>query len=347
MAIIIGGFLVPGLVELLGTLNLLLVAAGGIAGTLSLLAYITRSFADPISTSAEKAPHEGRESSAGLLKNRYVVLIFVLFALSQVGYFFVDNIFYAQAEVQYPGEDQLAGFIGIFFSLTALLALLSTTFLSGPVISRYGLRVSLLVLPVALTASTGSMAGTGTFVGPMILLFGLAALTKLLSVALMESVDQSALMILYQPLPADQRLRVQTAVEGIVYSIAVGMAGLALSLLNRLLAFQALQIVYVLLFILAAWILVAIRLGREYPMMLMQALTKRRLAGAELSLTDGSSIAVLQQGLQSPHAGVAIYFLNMLEAMEHESLAACLQDLLTHPAPEVRQDAWSASNGWA
>jgi AAA family ATP:ADP antiporter len=182
------------------------------------------------------------------------------------------------------------------------------------------------------------MVVTGTVVGAMVLLFGLAALTKLLSVALMESVDQSALMILYQPLPADQRLRVQTAVEGIVYSIAVGMAGLALSLLNRLLAFQALQLVYVLLFILAAWILVAIRLGREYPVMLMQTLTKRRLDGTELSLGDGSSVAVLQQGLQSPHAGVVIYSLNMLEAMEHESLAACLQDLLTHPAPEVRQD---------
>jgi AAA family ATP:ADP antiporter len=338
VAIIVGGFLVPGLVKLLGTLNLLLVAAGGIAGALGLLVHITRSFADPILASAEKVLPEGRKSSAGLLKNRYVVLIFVLFALSQVGYFFVDNVFYAQAEVQYPAEDQLAGFIGLFFALTALLALFSTTFLSGPIISRYGLRVSLLVLPVALTASTASIAITGTFVGLIVLLFGLAALTKLLSVVLMESIDQSALMILYQPLPADQRLRTQTAVEGIVYSIAVGVAGLTLSLLNKLFAFQAFQLAYVLLFILAAWILVAIRLGREYPVQLMQALAKRRLGGADLSLTDGSSVAVLQQGLQSSHPGAVIYSLNMLEAMEHESLVTCLQDLLAHPAPEVRQD---------
>jgi AAA family ATP:ADP antiporter len=171
VTIIVGGFLVPGLVELLGTLNLLLVAAGGIAGALGLLVHITRSFADPISASAEKALPEGRKSSAGLLKNRYVVLIFVLFALSQVGYFFVDNVFYAQAEVQYPDEDQLAGFIGVFFALTALLALLSATFLSGPIISRYGLRISLLVLPVALTASTASIAVTGTF-GLIVLLDG-------------------------------------------------------------------------------------------------------------------------------------------------------------------------------
>ncbi len=103
MAIIIGGFLVPTLVELLGTLNLLLVAAGGIAGALGLLVYITHSFADLPSTPAEKAPPEGKESSIGLLKNRYVVLLFALILLWWVGYFFVDNIFYAQAEVQYPG----------------------------------------------------------------------------------------------------------------------------------------------------------------------------------------------------------------------------------------------------
>ncbi len=338
VAIIVGGFLMPGLVELLGTLNLLLVAAGGIAGTLGLLFYITRSFADLISTSAEKAPPEGQEASAGLLKNRYVVTIFVLLALNVVGYFFVENIFYTQAEVQYPAEDQLAGFIGVFFALTALLTLLSTAFLSGPVISRYGLRVGLLVLPVALTASTASMAVTGTFVGTMVLLFGLAALTKLLNVTLDSSIDQPARTILYQPLPADQRLRAQTAVEGIVYPIGIGVAGLVLSLLNRLFAFQALQLAYALLFILAAWILVAIRMGREYPMMLTQALAKRRLDGAELSLTDGSSVAALQQALQSPHPGAVIYALNTLEAMGHESLADCLQDLFAHPTPEVRQD---------
>jgi AAA family ATP:ADP antiporter len=339
VAIMIGGFLVPGLVELLGTLNLLLVAAGGIAGALGLLAYVTRSFADLLSTSAGKAPPEGKESSAGLLKNRYVVLIFVLLALNVVGYFFVENIFYTQAEVQYLAEDQLAGFIGVFFALTALLTLLSTTFLSGPVISRYGLRVGLLILPVVLTASTASMAVVGTFVGLIILLFGLATLSKLLNVTLDSSIDQPARTILYQPLPADQRLRAQTAVEGIVYPIGIGVTGLALSLLNRLFAFQALQFAYVLLFILAAWILVATRLGREYPVMLMRALTKRRIDGTELSLIDGSSVAVLQQALQSPHPGAVVYSLNMLEAMEHESLATSLQDLLTHPAPEVRQDA--------
>jgi AAA family ATP:ADP antiporter len=338
VAIIVGGFLVPGLVELLGTLNLLLVAAGGIAGALGLLAYVTRSFADLLSTSAEKAPLEDRELSTGLLKNRYVVLIFVLLALNVVGYFFVENIFYTQAEVQYPTEDQLAGFIGLFFAVTALLTLLSTTFLSGPVISRYGVRVGLLVLPVALTASTASMAVAGTFVGLIALLFGLATLSKLLNVALDSSIDQPARTILFQPLSADQRLRAQTAMEGIVYPIGIGVAGLLLWLLNRLFAFQALQLAYVLLFILAAWILVAIRLGREYPVMLTRALSKRRLDGTELSLVDGSSVAVLQHALQSPHPGAVIYSLNMLEAMEHESLATSLQDLLVHPTPEVRQD---------
>jgi AAA family ATP:ADP antiporter len=336
VAIIVGGFLVPGLVELLGTLNLLLVAIGGIAGALGLLAYVTHSFADLIS--AEKAPPEGQESSAGLLKNRYVVLIFVLLALNVVGYFFVENIFYTQAEVQYPAEDQLAGFIGLFFAVTALLTLLSTTFLSGPVISRYGLRVGLLILPVALTASTASMAAAGTFVGLIVFLFGLATLSKLLNVTLDSSIDQPARTILYQPLPADQRLRTQTAVEGIVYPIGIGVAGLVLSLLNRLFASQAPQLAYALLFILIAWILVAIRLGREYPVMLMQALAKRHLGGTELSLTDGSSVAVLQQALQSPHPGAVIYALNTLEAIEHESLADCLQGLLAHPIPEVRQD---------
>ncbi|MCP4358687.1 MAG: hypothetical protein GY796_11770, partial [Chloroflexi bacterium] len=180
---------------------------------------------------------------------------------------------------------------------------------------------------------------TGTIFGPIAILLWLATATKLFNFAFGFSIDRVALTILYQPLPATERVRVQTAAEGIVYPLAVGLAGVLLLLLINLFGFGAIQLAYVLFCILAAWIIVATLLGRrEYPTQLMQALLKRRLTGAGLSL-DKSSATVLQKALQSPHPNVVIYALNMLEESEPDAVAGYLPDLITHPAPEVRQES--------
>jgi AAA family ATP:ADP antiporter len=339
VAIIIGGLLVPVLVGLIDISNLLLTAAVAIAAAVGLLFYITHSFADHLSAPVEKAAAKGQESGANLLRNRYILLIYGLFGLGMVGFFFIDNIFYFQAEVQYPSQNQLASFIGVFFGVLGLITLFSKALLTSPIMRHYGMRVGLLVTPVILAISGTFTAVAGAAFGAVVFFFWLVAMTKLLSVVFVESVDVSALNVLYQPLPATLRLRVQTAVEGLAYPVSIGLAGLVLSLLTTFFAFGAIQLVYVLLFILTVWIVLAIHLGRGYQMMLAQALAKRRLDARSVMVVDGSSIAVLQQTLHSPNAGAAIYALDTLKAMEHESLPAALEGLLAHPALEVRQHA--------
>ena len=339
LAIVLTGLLIPALVAWLGTANLLILAAVSVVGELGLLLYISRAYAEDLAVTAAPGPAQEAQSSANLFKSRYVLLIFGLIVLWWIAFFFIDNVFYAQAAVQYPSEAQYASFLGLFLAVLGVVTLLSNAFLSSLVIGRHGLRVGLLLLPVALVAAVAMTAMTGTLGGSVALLFWLIVVTKIADMALGFSVDRSALTILYQPLPPDKRGQTQTVAEGVFQPLANGLAGLALFGLGFLFPSEVLPLLYVLFFIVTGWLVVAALLGREYPAMLMRALTRRRLAGADLSLTDGASLNVLQQGVQNPHPGVAVYSLNTLEAIGHDSLPALLEGALNHPAPEVRQDA--------
>jgi CRP-like cAMP-binding protein/HEAT repeat protein len=116
--------------------------------------------------------------------------------------------------------------------------------------------------------------------------------------------------------------------------MAIGIAGVTLL---SFFSFGTVQISYVLILILATWIIVVILLSRKYTAVLLQALSKRRLGELSFSVADASSMAILKKGLESPYAGEVIYYLDVLERSEHELLEPFLKKLLMHRAPEVRQ----------
>lgn len=337
-AIVFTGLMIPALVGLIGTANLLILAAVGMAGALGSLFYISREFGRFLSETAPNATTENKSLAGEVVSNRYVVLILILIVLWWIGFYFVDNIFYDRSAAQFASEEVLASFLGLFLAGLGILTLLSNTLLTGRVIGRYGLRAGVLVLPIALVVCAAAMSLVGTVGGVAMLLFWLAVLTKLSDMALGFSIDRAALTILYQPLPPDLRRQVQTLAEGIFQQFGKFLGGVALLILTSLFAFGAVQLSYVLFLIALAWVVVGILLGRRYPGMLRNALTGRRLGGGDLTLVDESSLDILRAGLKSSHPGVVIYSMNLLQAVAGDSLAPHLPALLDHPAPEVRRD---------
>ena len=179
VAMIISGFSIRLLVNLMGTANLLLVAVGGIVGCLGLMLYITSAYRpdQPPAETKEPVPKQprqktGRQGYTGLLKNRYIVLMVALTALNLLGYYFVDNAFYDRVYLRFPDQDELVSFLGEFLAVASLLNLFSRAFVSGKLVSRYGLQISLLALPVALTVGAVSLALVGTIFGAIPLFSG-------------------------------------------------------------------------------------------------------------------------------------------------------------------------------
>lgn len=340
LAIVITGFLIPVIVRLIGTTNLLLLAAGGLLGALVTMLVITRTFSGPAPEATAPLQSETRQNIKGWLtsslRSRYVTLIFALVTVWWLAFFLLDNLFYDRAAVQYPNPDQLASFLGLYLGGLGIVTLLINFFVAGPVISRRGLRVSLLILPIGLAISVSLIAVLGTLGGALTLIFWATVIAKMLDMSVGLSIDLSARTILYQPLPADVRPQVQTIADGIVQPFAIGLTGVILLLLNALFTSGALALAYALLIAVSAWAVIAYLLGREYPQMLTRTLARRRLSAIELPIGDASSVAILKEQLRSPHPGAVIYAMNLLEEIEPETLAQALPDLLSHPAVEVR-----------
>lgn len=340
LAIAAGGFLVTPVVAWLGTPNLLLLAGLALVIALGFQIITLREYrAQLIVPTPTQSATKTASLAQGLLQNRYVLSILALVSLVWIGFFFIDNIFYDAAGSHITDVNQLASFIGTLIAAIGVIGLITTTFITGPVISRFGIGDSLLVLPGVLILVTGALALSGSLAGAGLIVFALASLDKSLDVSLTFTLDLSARAILYQPLPALQRARIQTIADGIVQPIAIGIAGLLLFVFNSLLAFHAVQLAYLFLVIGVAWILVALTLRRQYPQQLAQALANRHLGDHASLKIDRSALGVLQQTLQQPHAGAVLYAANVLAELEPSALAGALPSLLAHPSVDVRRDA--------
>jgi ATP/ADP translocase/HEAT repeat protein len=344
IAIVLTGFLIPTLVSWIGTGNLLILGAISLFGALAINRFITRLYAAALHAPLEKlaVTKTGRRKSSTALsprRSRYVLLLFALAFLWWLAFFFLDNLFYAVAAVQYPEAQELASFLGLFLGGLGILTLISNFFLTGPVISRFGLQTSLLILPALLFVGTSSMALLATLGIAATMLFWLATGNKLLDMALGFSIDRTAQTILFQPMPPGRRLQTQTMAEGVIQPLANGAAGLSLLALGALFASYTTPLIMGVLVIVIAWAVIAFWLGREYPKELVQALDKRRLEGIQMQVCDASSLSALKKGLRNPQPAAAIYAANTLESIDPGLLAGSLPELLQHPAADVRLDA--------
>lgn len=330
------GFMVPIFVRLVGTANLLVVTAASFLGALLVQTYILRFAAPTTDADPDETPDvRGDQSLLDLFKNNYVVLIFALAGLYALSFYALDNAFYDQVESNYPDADELASFLGLFFGLSSLLTLILGAFVSGKLISRYGLRWSLLLMPATILIGVTLTAVTGALFELAVALFWLVVVTRFLNEILAYTINRAAWQVLYEPLPERLRLRAQTVVESMIKPTAGGVAGLLLIGFSAMFGFSTLQIMYMLLGVLAAWIGVVIWINRLYPTILLQALAKRRLNETTIDINQ-THIPIFKAGLHSLHVGVVNYSLAKLEELAPASMPQFLQDLLTHPAAEIR-----------
>ncbi|HNE02918.1 MAG TPA: Npt1/Npt2 family nucleotide transporter [Anaerolineales bacterium] len=336
--VVLGPFTTP-LVNLIGTENLYLVIAACLLISFFLQQAVIH--ANPrTETNQETTDQQSQQTSiAQLFRIRYIALIFALITIWRIAYFILDNIFYDRAALQYPTADSMAGFIGGFFAITGLLGFITDMFLTGRIISRFGLRAGLLATPTLTLLFTAALAATGTLKPEMLpAIFWLAVAGKFTNEGLGFSLDQTADNLLYQPIHERIRARAQTVTEGIIQPLAIGLAGGMLLLFNTALKFNAIQLAYIYIAFAIIWIIICIALIRAYPVALTEALHKRRFGDKGILLTDASSIQIVRMALKSQHASEVLYALDLLEKGESDTFIDDLETQIRSPMPEVRKD---------
>jgi len=333
---ILGGISVSFFVAYLGTINLMLISVVGVFFSWLVLRYTTQLFGHQFESSHSEAVQQPRRNLGELFKDRYLALFFIISAVSSLGYYLVDFMFYDTLETHYTDSEALASFFGLFFAILGVINLVGSTFLSGPLLTRYGLSVGLLSLPVLVIIGVILSIITASSLGTTGIFLWAIVFTKLCDEMLRTALESPTFRILYQPLPTNEQMRIQGLRESIVEPVAVGFSGVLLLIITTVFTAKAIHVAFVMLIILIAWIILAITLRQEYTVVLTNALSKRKLDGLSVSLEDGSSVEVLQKGLDSPIAGEVVYCLNTLEEVQHNALSKFLIQLLEHPEAPVR-----------
>ena len=335
---IIAGASVAWLVSVIGTPNLLLAAASGLAVFLALLIVVLRTQASRIGgPQASGRRGERPRGITQLLRNRYLVLLVALAAAGTFAYNFLDASFLASTRTHFASQSELAGFFGIFYSTLSAANLLSRG-ISGRILNHLGVTFGLLVVPIGLTIAVTALVAFGNLGGLGFLVFWTVAVTRLLYAVASRAFGDPSRSLLYQPLPRQERLTIQTVVETVVQPSTGGLAGGVLLLFAALAALDAVRLGYALLVVLAAWIVVSWLAGRGYVPMLTAALATRRLERTPLDLSNPAVHAALEKGLWSGVPLEVSYCLNVLEESEPDHLGFFLISLLEHPLAEVRTD---------
>ncbi len=337
-AMVLGGLSVPVLVPLMGTQNLLLVSGAAMAASVGLLVWIFRTYPGQMAPDEEDLAITRRRSRKRIQGSRYLRLFFVVSVLSVLSYFLVDFIFYDRVQAAIPDETRLATFFGTFFAAYGILQIISSLFVVGPVMTRYGVGIALLALPVADALGTGGIIVAGIAGSAVLLLVG-AVGTKLMDEVTRNTLSSPAERILYQAVPGSLRFGIQALKESVVEPMAMGLAGLLLLVITVWIGASLMVVVGLLAVVVAGAIWAAVLLKREYPEALSRAIATHRILPTRLEWTDSSTLEVVEKALSSSLAGEVIYGLEVLERLDEEQAGPALEKALEHHAATVRRYA--------
>lgn len=282
IASILGYLAIPFLMNFFShSYDLLYVGVSGIFISLAILFIINKQFPDTITKRIKEHVEASTLRFKNLMKERYFFLIFASATLSMTVIYFTDFGFLASIKAQsklLDSPEVVSRFMAVVFGILKIGELVMSYF-SSRILSKYGVKLGLIILPITSTVLVSLAAITGLLSSAQsILFFGFIILNKCFERILRRSLDDPSFNVLYQPLPEDRKLSIQTKV-GVIMQLSIGIAGVVLLLSNELLrneeGYQLKYFPLIFLPILVAWSSVALRLYNSYKQRIRQILKEK------------------------------------------------------------------------
>lgn len=344
LAGITAGAMVGFLAEIIGTVNLtgvVLLDVGGCFLVTSLL--LGRMRAAPVHARGGKSDAgktRRNVSTQSLFTNRFFQILVSITTLATLASIFVDYQFkvFSQAYFSVDGElrkDALSEFYGYFQIVVTILALIVQLGLASRVLERYGLAVTLVLLPLVIVFGTaGILFGVGGY-------FVAASIARGGDKVLRFSLYGSASQILYLALPDRLQKKARSIANGVMRPITILVASFLLVFLTRWAGFSDPQISYVTAGVAILWIILSITAGREYLAQLMRTLERRRIRfeKGKATITDKKAIDEIVGSFPSSNPAEVLEALALAERIEERMLCEEFRALLDHAEPRVRRRA--------
>lgn len=278
IGLIVAFFSVPVLLKFVNTESLLFIATMFLLAGFAVLLLIVKKFKIKFAQTKNIAVSKKQKKTIdakkiGFLSNNYYKLFFIIAFLPVFAQFFVDFIFQAQVKVEFPQKESLTAFVGMFFGISAVVEFFLKTFISGRLMTKYGVKFGLLAFPVVMAFSFALASFAGLLYGTVGLFFSFVTLGRLFTRAVRTSFNDPATQILYQPLPPDERLSFQNKIESGPKAYASIAAGVILYAFAKIPSFSLVYFSIFLLVVIAIWTKSAVEIYKEYKQILQKVLS--------------------------------------------------------------------------
>ncbi len=287
--------------------------------------------------------YRNRSGSAGpirLFSHRYTALMASFVVVGVAISVLLHYQFLSVSQNRFQGGSQLIEFLGLFFGIAVLLAWLMKRFLFNWIKSKFGIKMTLLLMPVLLLLLTipaaifGESYGYGGEIQLFAYFFLLVVLSNLFSRSMKESLEHPSMNLIYQSLNKRERENIQSGIEGVFSQIGVFSAGLFLSLFVMLRFVELYHVTYVLFILLLIWFVVGISLYRGYHRLLKVSLESQRFTDPY----DQSLEEIGQFDLE--HSGFSMELIEFNPYFFHFVSRERQLSLLSHTEPMVRRVIW-------
>ena len=277
-ASILAFFSIPLLLKIINTEALLIVSSVFLLISFFILIIVVKKFKVQLSEKKVSEPIQQQKKSKKkkniFLKNKYYKFFFLIAFLPIFAQFFADFIFQAQSKLEFPVEESLTAFFGLFFGISAVIEFILKTFVSGRLLTKYGIKFGLLAFPIVLIFSFGLASIAGVFYGAAGIFFSFVTLGRLFVRAVRTSFNDPATQILFQPLPLNERMHFQNKIESGPKAYASIIAGIFLFAFSKIPWFNLVFFSAFLLIVLFIWTKLAINIYKEYRIIIQESLSK-------------------------------------------------------------------------
>ncbi|HWZ21616.1 MAG TPA: cyclic nucleotide-binding domain-containing protein, partial [Cytophagaceae bacterium] len=277
-----------------------------------------------------------------LVRNKYVRLLSLMFMLSVVTTIFVDYSFLLSSSYKFPEVTSLTKFLAAYGGVLTLFSLFLQIFVGDAVIEQYGVKVSLLILPIIVAFFTllAGLLGLLNDVtsGDNLMFFVFIALSKLFLSVAKDTFEDPILKNFFIPLDISIRHDVQAKVEGVFRQFSWALAGLAIFAFGLITFINLEHYSFLLVAICVAYMYTSVRLFGSYQFTLLDSLNfqKSKLA---TSKKEYSPISVMKKELHSTEPEKVIYTLKLMERIEPVLLENSSNDLVYDPSEDIRKYA--------
>lgn len=285
---IVSFFSVPLLLRFFSTDHLLYIVAGAVGVCIFLISHILRRYSSKLAVVAEveaAAAHADTHSWKDLLGNPYYVFVGLLSMMPVIGLFFVDFMFAVESKNVFPDNELLASFLGVFFGFCAIFEIVIKTVLYGRVISRFGLKLGITLLPLTLLFSITLAVSYGVVYGTTALFFAFIVMSRFFMSSVRKSVHEPSFQVLLQPIPAAERTSFLSRIEGGPKALGNLIPGVILLVLTSMSFIGTVQIAAFFLIFLMGWYFLSIKIQVKYRTALRELLKKSESSVREVQDT--------------------------------------------------------------